>query len=130
MRQFFMRLMGITDTAKLIEEKFAEMQQKVFAEVASLRADNSSLKADNSSLKQDIISKDNRITELLTKIRDQSEADIILEIKKLEKRILEGEKAPDLTSYNLALAQMNCANQQLAGFNRHSLIDQLSGRFL
>lgn len=111
--KFLQKLFGIVDKSeeqgRLIEEKFNSLQEKVLAEVANLRNENAALKSEAQR-------KDNRITELLTKVRDQNEADLLIEVKRIEKRIMEGEKRENINTNALsALQSMNNAyNQQLA----------------
>lgn len=125
------RLLGIVDKSKeqqemqeMIERKFDEIQQKVLAEMALL-------KNENVSLKGELTAKNNRVTELLTKVRDQSEADLLLECKRIEKRIIEGEKRPDidLNRFNAIQNMQAQFSQQLAASNRQGLSGLIGGAF-
>lgn len=120
--EFLKRLLGIEDQTKLIEEKFNAMQEKIMAEVATLRNENYSLKSE-------ISQKNARITELLGKVRDQNEADLLLEAKKIEKRILEGEKRSDIdTSYLNSLQQLQGQYaQQMAAQRNVGMLGSLGG---
>lgn len=87
-----------TIQSEMIERKFDELQTKMLAEVAGLRAENNKLKSE-------IAQKDNRITDLLTKLRDQNEADLFLECEKIKKKILDGEKREDINLSHMAALQ-------------------------
>ena len=124
--EFLKRWLGIKNNSKeqaeLIENKFKELQDKVFVELAGL-------KNENSALKGELQSKNTRITELLTKLRDQNEADLLLECKRIEKKIIEGEKRVDinLAQYN-AMQNMGMSySQQLAAQQNNGLLGLLGG---
>lgn len=112
------------EQSRLIERKFQEMQDKVLAEVANLRAENM-------ALKNEIGQKNNRITELLGKVRDQNEADLLLECKKIEKQVLEGEKRQDIDLSNMnALQNLSAAyQQQMASYRGQAGLGALGGVF-
>ncbi len=118
------RLLGIKDDSKeqmiLIESKFSEIQEKVLAEVAGLRNDNAALKSE-------ISSKNSRITDLLTKLRDQNEADLLFECKRIEKKILDGEKRQEINSQLAALQSMQNSYQSLLAAQPSGLSNLLGG---
>lgn len=87
--KFFQKLFGIKDQSELIEEKFKKIQDETFSELSSLRSQVQ--RAQNElAVKERIINEQN------SKLRKQNEADLFLEIKRLEKKILEGEKDPNI----------------------------------
>lgn len=102
---FFRKLLGIEDqdNKALINDRFNKLQEKVLAEMAGLREENFRLKAT-------LENKESKINEMVGKLRKQNEADLFLELKRIEKRILDGEKKEtiDTTQYD-ALRNVNAS---------------------
>lgn len=102
---FFRKLLRIEqqDNTELINDRFNKLQEKVLAEMAGLREENRHLKTV-------LENKESKINEMVGKLREQNEADLYLELKRIEKRILNGEKKEtiDMTQYN-SLRNMNAS---------------------
>src|SRR6185295_10621234 len=96
--KFLKKLFGIEDQTKVIEDRLNAIQDKVFAEMAGLKNENQALRAE-------IVQKNNRVTELLEKVRDQNEADLFLECEKIKKKILDGEKRVDINTAHFSALQ-------------------------
>lgn len=122
--KFLQRLFGLDKQEELIFKKFDELQSKMMNEL-------STLKVENNALRNEIAVKDRKIEEITSNLRKQNEADLFLEIKKLEKRILAGEKKEtiDLTNYNSMAGLNNMYSAQLGLRQYQGLLGGLGNGF-
>lgn len=119
---FLGKLLGIKDNTELIEKKFDDLLNK-------LTSESSTLRVENSSLRNQVATKDRSIQELSGKLRKQCEADLFLEMKLLEKKILDGDKMEniDLRNYNSLSAMRNMYEAQQRNGAFQGLLGQLGG---
>lgn len=97
----------VVDPSETIKEELKKLQDKYFAEFAEIKNENFRLKNQIS-----VLERSNE--EFKSKLREQNEADTLLQCKRIEKKILDGEKKEQLNPelQHLAALQKAAMNYQ------------------